>query len=102
MNEQNIVLFARVKVKPGMVEKAKSAALAIVADSRAEGGCVNYDLHQSIEDETLFLWHETWTGKEAIDEHFATPFFRQFAKAIEECATEPPEINLTRMVSYAA
>lgn len=75
MNDEKIVLIARLKVRADKVEEAKAAALAIVSDSRNESGCVNYDIHQSIEDETVFLWHETWKNKEAIDEHFATPFF---------------------------
>ncbi len=99
MNNEKIVLFARLKVKADKIEQAKSAALKIVADSRSEAGCVNYDIHQSIEDETLFFWHETWTSKAALDEHFATPFFGEFFKTVEEVAAEPPQINLTRMIS---
>lgn len=99
MNEERIVLIARLKVKEDKVEEAKSAALSIVADSRSEAGCINYDIHQSIEDETVFFWHETWTNKAAIDEHFATPFFQQFFKVVEGVAADPPQINLTRKIS---
>lgn len=99
MNEEKIVLIARLKVRADKVEEAKSAALAIVAESRNEAGCVNYDIHQSIEDETLFFWHETWANKAAIDEHFATPFFGEFFKVVEEVAAEPPQINLTRKIT---
>jgi len=99
MNEEKIVLIARLKVKPDRVEAAKSAALAIVPASRSELGCINYDIHQSIEDETLFFWHETWVNKAALDEHFATPFFGEFFKIVEEVAAEPPQINLTRKIT---
>ena len=90
MNDEKIVLFARLKVKAEMVEDLKTAALKIVADSRAEAGCINYDIHQSTEDETLFFWHETWTNKTALDEHFATAFFGEFFKTVEQVAAEPP------------
>ena len=99
MSNENIVLIARLKVQPDKVAEAKAAALAIVADSRAEAGNVNYDIHQSIEDETVFFWHETWLNKAAIDEHFATPFFQEFFKIAGEIAAEPAQINLTRMIS---
>ena len=59
MNDEKIVLIARLKVKPDSIESAKRAALAIIADSRAEEGCINYDFHQAIDDETVFIWHET-------------------------------------------
>ncbi len=99
MNEEKIVLIARLKVKADKVEEAKKAGMAIVAESRNEEGCVNYDIHQSIEDETLFFWHETWVNKAALDEHFATPFFGEFFKVVERVAAEPPQINLTRMIT---
>jgi quinol monooxygenase YgiN len=99
MNDENIVLIARLKVKADKVEELKTAALAIVADSRDEAGNINYDIHQSIEDETLFFWHETWVNKAAIDEHFATPFFQEFFKVVEQIVAEPPQINLTRKIT---
>ena len=99
MSDEKIVLIARLKVKADKIEELKSAALAIVADSRSEAGNINYDIHQSIEDETVFFWHETWLNKAAIDEHFATPFFGEFFKVVEEIAAEPPQINLTRVIT---
>ena len=102
MSDEKIVLIARLKVKADKVEELKSAALAIVADSRNEAGNINYDIHQSIEDETVFFWHETWVNKAALDEHFATPFFGAFFAVVGEVAAEPPQINLTRMITQKA
>ena len=99
MNDEKIVLIARLKVKSEEVERAKSAALALVGDSRAEAGCINYDIHQSIEDETVFFWHETWVNKAALDEHFETPFFKQFFETVGEVAEEPPQIYLSKKIT---
>lgn len=99
MNDERIVLIARLKVKAEMIDELKAAALRIVADSRNEAGNVNYDIHQSIEDENIFFWHETWANKAALDEHFDTKYFAEFFKTVMEIAAEPPQINLTRMIS---
>lgn len=99
MNDDRIVLIARLRVKEDRVEEAKKAALSIVADSRAEEGCINYDIHQSVEDETLFFWHETWKDRAALEEHFETPHFGEFFKVVEDVAAEPPQINITRKIS---
>ncbi len=99
MSDEKIVLIARLKVKTDKIEELKTAALAIVADSRNEAGNINYDIHQSIEDETVFFWHETWVNKAAIDEHFTTPFFQAFFKVVEQIAAEPPLINLTKKIT---
>ena len=99
MNDEKIVLIARLKVKEDKIEETKNAALAIVADSRAEEGCINYDIHQSIQDETVFFWHETWKNKAAIDEHFEMPFFKNFFNTVQDFATEEPQINLTKKIT---
>lgn len=99
MNDEKIILVARLKVREDAVEETKQAALAIVADSRAEAGCINYDIHQAIDDETVFVWHETWKSKAAIDEHFETQFFKDFFAKAEKFVAEPPQIMLTKMIS---
>ncbi len=102
MNNENIVLIARLKVKKDAVEPAKTAALAIIEDSRAESGCLNYDFHQAIDDETVFVWHETWANRAAIDEHFEKPFFKELGARLKDMIDEPLQITLTKMVSEKA
>lgn len=97
-----LVLIARLKVKPNSVESAKQAALAIIEDSRAEDGCLNYDFHQAIDDETIFIWHETWENKAAIEAHDASKHFKSFSRLIKDSVDEPLQITLTRMVSEKA
>ena len=99
MSDEKIVLVARLKVRDDAVEDAKRAALAIVADSRAEEGNINYDIHQAIDDPTVFIWHETWADKAAIDEHFEKPFFKDFFDKVEKFAAEEPQITLTKMIT---
>jgi quinol monooxygenase YgiN len=101
-NNGNIVLIARLKVKKDAVEFAKQAALAIVEDSRAENGCLNYDFHQALEDETIFIWHETWGDKAAIDTHGQSRHFKDFSERIKDLTEEPLQITLTKMVSEKA
>lgn len=102
MNDEKIVLIARLKVKANSVESAKRAALAIVADSRAEAGCINYDFHQAIDDETIFIWHETWENEAAIEAHGASEHFKNFSRRIKDSVDESLQITLTRMVSEKA
>lgn len=99
MNDEKIVLVARLKVKDDAVEEAKKAALAIVADSRAEEGNINYDVHQAIDDPAVFVWHETWANKAALDEHFETSYFKEFFAKVEQIAAEPAQITLTKMIT---
>lgn len=98
-DDEKIVLMARLKVRNDQVEALKQAALKIVAASRAEAGCVNYNVHQLVDDATVFLWHETWANKAALDEHFDKSYTREFFAKADEFADEPPQINITRKIT---
>jgi len=99
---ENIVLIARLKVKKETVEQTKQAALAIIEGSRAESGCLNYDFHQAIDDETVFVWHETWANEAAIEAHAKSEHFKSFSGEIKDLIDEPLQITLTKMVSEKA
>jgi quinol monooxygenase YgiN len=99
MNDERIVLVARLKVIDDAVEEAKRLALGIVADSRTEAGCINYDVHQAIDDPTVFVWHETWKNKAALDAHFELPYFKDFFAEASKLAAEEPQITVTKMIS---
>lgn len=101
-NAENIVLIARLKVKKDAVERVKQAALAIVENSRRESGCLNYDFHQASDDETVFIWHETWANQAAIGAHGKSAHFRNFSARIKDLAEEPLNITLAKMVSEKA
>jgi quinol monooxygenase YgiN len=101
-NNEKVVLIARLKVKEDAIEEAKRAALAIVADSRAEEGCLNYDFHQAIDDSTIFVWHETWANKSALDAHFKMSYFAELGAKLKDIAEEPLQLTLTKMVSEKA
>ncbi len=100
--DEKIVLIARLKVKQGTEDEAKRAALAIVAESRAEEGCLNYDFHQAIDDSTIFFWHETWANKSALDAHFKMPYFEELGVNLKDITEEPLQLTLTKMVSEKA
>lgn len=102
MSDERIVLVARLKVRKDSVEEIKAISLKLVDDSRTEEGCVNYDLHQAIDDETVFIWHETWATKSALEEHFEKTYFKDFSAKVSECAEEAPLITLTKMISEKA
>ena len=99
MDDERLVLVARLKVREETIEEAKSLALGMVADSRSEEGCLNYDVHQGADDPTVFVWHETWADREAFNEHLEKPYFKDFLARASLLAAEEPQIILTKMIS---
>lgn len=99
---EEIVLIARLKIKKEFVEQAKEAALAIVEPSRAEDGCINYDMHQVLEDPSIFVWHETWANQSAIEAHGNSAHFKEFSAKIKDMTEESLQLTFTKMVSEKA
>lgn len=99
MRNKKVTVLARVKAKRGMEESVKEACLALVAPSRKDQGCINYDLHRSADDPTLFIFYENWANKEDLEEHLEKPHSLAFDEKTEGMLAEPEEITLWEMIS---
>ena len=93
-----VIVMARTKAKPGAEDTIKQGLIGLAAQSRAEVGCINYDLHQSFDDPSLFLVFENWSSKDALDKHMETSYFKEFVSKAADLLTQPPEITLWKRV----
>ncbi|MBE9007924.1 antibiotic biosynthesis monooxygenase [Fortiea sp. LEGE XX443] len=98
MSRQQVTVTARLKVKPGLEDIFKQEFEHVIALTRAEDGCINYDLHQSIEDPSSFLLHENWASQAILDLHMQQPYIRALGAKAEEFLTEPPEVKLWQQI----
>lgn len=56
----------------------------LVSGSRTEEACLKYDLHQSKDDEDLFIFHEEWASEKGLEEHSTKPHILKFIEASAE------------------
>lgn len=61
---------------PGKEEDLKQHLLSLAAPTRAEPGCIRYDLYQSSEAKHEFVRLEVWKSSEALEAHKQTPHLR--------------------------
>jgi quinol monooxygenase YgiN len=94
MNATPITVVAQIKAKPGNESQVRLLLLSLVAPSRKDAGCLNYDLHQGTNDPTLFLFHENWTSKAHLDAHLQKPDLQAELARVGQMAAEPPQITL--------
>ncbi|MBM9616740.1 antibiotic biosynthesis monooxygenase [Desulfobulbus rhabdoformis] len=99
MSESKLSVVAYVEAKPGMEEKVKSCLQALLEPTRQEEGCFNYDLHQSDDNPTLFVFYENWTSKAALEAHLETPHVRAFTDQADTLLARPIDITFWSMVS---
>ena len=99
---KKLTVLARVRARAEALEKVKQECLALVAPSRAEEGCINYDLHQSTDDPTRFVFYENWASREALERHLERPHSLGFDERTDGLLAEEPEITFWEMLSDSA
>ncbi|MBD2463533.1 antibiotic biosynthesis monooxygenase [Oscillatoria sp. FACHB-1407] len=96
---EKLTIIGRLKAKPGKEAELRDALLHLVPLSRAEAGCLNYDLHEAIDEPGLFLLYENWTDQAALDLHFSLAHSKEFAANAPNLLAEPLHITVLREIS---
>jgi autoinducer 2-degrading protein len=61
---------------------------------RDEPGCLRFDVHQSLEDPTLFLFHEIYTSRDAFEyAHRQSAHYREFRRVVDACVIAERHVN---------
>ena len=100
MLESKVTVVARFKARDNMIDEAKRELLALVPLTRAEAGCLNYDLHQDPLDRRLFIFYENWIDQTALDEHLNQPYLKTLRNKSQKLFADPVILEQWQMVSY--
>jgi len=99
MSNSNVTVIAEVRVKEGMDENVREELVKLVTPTRSEPGCVVYDLYQSGDSNSLFMFYECWKSKKDLDEHLQKPYIKAFMEKAGEMLAEPVKVSLWEMLS---
>ena len=88
MKNQKLTIVARILTKPEKRALVKSELLKLIDITRAEKGCINYDLHQDNENENLFLFFENWDNRELWQVHMNNQHLADYIKATDGAVEE--------------
>jgi quinol monooxygenase YgiN len=93
-----LTVVALFRSKPGKEAQLRELLTTLLAPTRVEEGCLNYDLHQGAEDPGRFLFHENWRSKADLDRHLGTPHVTGVLSKLGELVAEAPQIQLWHRV----
>jgi quinol monooxygenase YgiN len=101
MTNAIVTVIVNIKAKPGLHDRARQVLLAAIAPTRAETGCLNYDLHQSASDPTEFLFHENWASEDAFKAHAASTAEHRLAlrQQLSELVDGPARLTFWQRIS---
>jgi len=72
-----LTIVAFFEAEPGREDELAASLQSLVAPTRAEVGCLNYDLHRDLERPGRFLFYENWATREAWEAHMETDHLRR-------------------------
>lgn len=96
---RNVTVIAAFQAKPGREAELKNVLTGLVAPTRKEAGCLNYDLHVSPGDPAKFLFHENWSSQAHLDAHSQSPHLKALLPRVGELCAAPPEIKIWNKIA---
>lgn len=73
-----VAALASLHAKPERADALEEILLSFVERTRAEDGCLAYDVHRDARDPNVFLMYEIWASPEALAAHHAQPYLAEF------------------------
>ncbi|MCM2678080.1 putative quinol monooxygenase [Echinimonas agarilytica] len=80
-----LTIVANIVANEGKIDVVKAELLKLIDTTRAEEGCVNYDLHQDNDNPAHFLFYENWESRELWQVHMGNTHLAEYMKATEGC-----------------
>ena len=72
-----LTIVANIHANPDKVDLVKTELEKLIPTTRAETGCIQYDLHQDNTDPAHFMFFEIWESRDLWQEHMeALPTWR--------------------------
>lgn len=83
-----LTIVANIKAKADKIDLVKQELLKLIDITRAEEGCINYDLHQDNENPGHFLFYENWESRELWLAHMGNQHLKEYMAATEGAVEE--------------
>jgi len=94
-----IIITATWKAKKGKEATLKKLLKKMVVEvQKNEPDCLEYTLHQGLEDKCRFFFFERYPDMNAIEFHKSTPHFSALINSTEGLIAEPVRVELLEVV----
>jgi quinol monooxygenase YgiN len=94
---KHLTIVADIKAKTDHIDLVKAELLKLIAVTRAEKGCINYDLHQDNENPAHFLFYENWESRELWQAHMGAQHLKDYMAATDGAVAEFTLSEMTRV-----
>lgn len=78
MGKDHLILNVHLEAAPGHEEELAEHLTALLAPTRAEPGCLIYELHRDPKNAGKFMFYERFLSQEAHEAHDASPHIQSW------------------------
>lgn len=79
----NLIILADIHAHPAHAGAVRDGLMGLIAPTRAEAGCIQYDLHEDNSDPAHFFFYEIWASRTEWQTHMASAHLAAHAAATE-------------------
>lgn len=83
-----LTIVARITAKSDKIELVKTELEKLIDITRAETGCLQYDLHQDNDNPSRFMFYENWENREMWQIHIENQHLKDYLAATDGCVDE--------------
>lgn len=98
MNNEVLTLVVMFQARPGKENELRNALTGVLAPTRKEAGCLNYDLHISPDDPAKLMIHENWASKAHHQAHHHSPHIQALLPRLEELCSPSPQVTVWKHI----
>ncbi|MBA3961250.1 MAG: antibiotic biosynthesis monooxygenase [Chthoniobacterales bacterium] len=95
-----VTIVAEGFLKPEGVERVKAEGPAYIAKSRAEVGCIQYQLQFEATDPGHIFWYEQYASPAAFDTHVTSSYSKAWVAMLEPLSTKPIVIHFLNKIEH--
>lgn len=92
-----LTIIANFIAKTDQIDFAKKEMIKAVTLTRAEDGCINYDLHQDNENPAYLFFYENWESREQWLDHMESAHLKAFQEATKDTFEESSIFEMTQI-----
>jgi quinol monooxygenase YgiN len=100
--DDELAMVVEFRARPGREIELRDALLAMVAPTRAEDGCLRYDLHVDQSDPAVFAFYEVWASRAHHAAHDRTAHIDAFRAVRDDLVDAPVRVLRLSRVEAAA
>ena len=97
-NETQLVCIAKFTAKDGETEKLMENLYSLIKLTHQEGGCIRYELNQSLDNPKVITFIEKWYDKSTFDAHCNTDYIKGFFNNGKPEHVESYEVSLHKEI----